>query len=204
MCQNGQSLVDIYLHIENRIDKVDMKKTGDEASQLSILVADDDLLSLHVVSEMLESNGYAVCAVSSSQNVLSSAEEFTPDLFLLDVNMDGIDGYKICEKIKQNDKFSNIPVVFLSGLSDSFNKIRGFEVGAVDYINKPLSMQEVMMRIKTHLDLSARIKDLEEMNAAMMGREMRVIELKEEVNELSEELGRKHPYPAIWDMNSET
>ena len=181
-----------------------MKKTGSEPSQLSILVADDDLLSLNVMSEMLESNGYAVCAVSSSQNVLSSAEEFAPDLFLLDVNMDGIDGYEICEKIKQNDRFSNIPVVFLSGLSDSFNKIRGFEVGAVDYIIKPLSLQEVMMRIKTHLDLSAKIKDLEEMNTAMMGREMRVIELKEEVNKLSDELGRKHPYPAIWDIKSES
>jgi DNA-binding response OmpR family regulator len=181
-----------------------MKEADSKPFQHSILVADDDLLSLEMMSEMLETNGYAVCAVSSSQNVLSSAEKFSPDLFLLDVNMDGIDGYEICERLKQNEKFSNIPVVFLSGLSDSFNKIRGFEVGAVDYINKPLSMQEVMMRIKTHLDLSAKIKDLEEMNAAMMGREMRVIDLKEEVNELSEELGRKHPYPAIWDIKSKS
>ena len=177
-----------------------MKDTGSKPSEFTILVADDDLQSLNMMSEMLENTGYAVCAVSSSQNVLSSAEEIIPDLFLLDVNMDGMDGYEVCEKIKQNNKLSDIPVVFLSGLSDSFNKIKGFEVGAVDYMNKPLSMQEVMMRIKTHLDLSARIKDLEEMNAAMVGREMRVIELKEEVNALSEELGRKHPYPAIWDI----
>ena len=181
-----------------------MSEAASKSSEHTILVADDDLQSLNMMSEMLENNGYSVCAVSSSQNVFSSAEKLCPDLFLLDVNMDGIDGYEICEKLKQNDKFSNIQVVFLSGLSDPFNKIRAFDVGAVDYINKPRSMQEVMMRIKTHLDLSAKIKDLEEMNAAMMGREMRVIELKEEVNELSEELDRKHPYPAIWDIKSES
>jgi len=181
-----------------------MKAIDSKSHEFSILVADDDLQSLKMISEMLENNGCAVCAVSNSLDVISSAEKLPPDLFLLDVNMEGMDGYEICEKLKKNEKLANIPVVFLSGLSAPFNKIRGFEVGAVDYINKPLSMQEVMMRIKTHLDLSSKIKDLEEMNTAMMGREMRVIELKEEVNELAQELGREHPYPAIWDIKEES
>jgi len=170
----------------------------DEEPRCSILVADDDPYSLKLLANMLEENGYDVRVVSNGQQVIDSAEELPPDMFMLDVHMQVMDGYETCKKLKLNEKLATIPVIFISGLSEPFNKIRGFELGAVDYINKPFSLDEVRSRVKTHLDLANKLRELEEMNAAMINREMRVIELKEEVNQLAKELGREQPYPAVW------
>ena len=171
----------------------------DQKSKYSIILADDDPEIIKVLSIMLEGAGYDVRTVVDGQQAIDAAKQVAPDLFLLDVHMHGLDGYETCEIIKRDDKLAKIPVIFISGLSDPFNKIKGYELGAVDYINKPFSLPEVEQRIKTHLKLGNQFRELEAMNAAMVDREMRVIELKEEVNKLSKELGRNPPYPVVWE-----
>ena len=170
-----------------------------ELPKYSIIIADDDEDILNVLSLMLKEADYDVRTVTNGQQAIDLAKEMTPDLFMLDVHMQGMDGYQACELIKADESLSSIPVVFISGLTDPFNKIKGYQLGAVDYINKPFSLPEVLRRVKTHLDLGNKVRELEEMNAAMINREMRVIELKEEVNQLSLELGRDAPYPVVWD-----
>ena len=165
----------------------------------SILVAEDDEFYIQMLKHMLVESGYDVRMVINGQQAIESAKASPPDLILLDVHMQVMDGYEACKNLKLNEELASIPVIFISGLSEPYNKVRGFELGAVDYINKPFSLQEVKIRVKTHLDLSNKLKELEEMNAAMIDREMRVIELKEEVNQLANELGHKLPYPAVWN-----
>ncbi|MCW8854114.1 MAG: response regulator [Gammaproteobacteria bacterium] len=171
----------------------------EELPKHSIIVADDDQDILSVLSLMLKEADYDVRTVTNGQQAIDSAKENTPDLFLLDVHMQGMDGYQACEAIKADESLASIPVMFISGLTDPFNKIKGYQLGAVDYINKPFSLPEVLRRVKTHLDLGNKVRELEMMNAAMISREMRVIELKEEVNQLSLELGRDAPYPVVWE-----
>lgn len=170
-----------------------------DTSECSIIVADDDPDNLIILSEMLEQDGYVVRAYNNGLQVIESAEKMPPDMFLLDVHMGVLDGYETCLELKRNKNLKDIPIIFISGLSESYNKVRGFELGAVDYINKPFSLAEVKSRVKTHITLGVMIKELREMNAGMINREVRVIELKEEVNKLSKELGRKPPYDAVWE-----
>ena len=169
----------------------------------TILIADDDELYLTMLGHMLEECCYEVRMANNGKQAIEIAEKSPPDLFLLDVHMPGMDGYELCRKLKSSDRLEDIPVIFISGLSEAYNKLKGFEAGAVDYINKPFSLEEVESRVRTHMELSSKIKELERMNTAMINREMRVIELKEEVNQLAEELGRKPPYSVVWETEEE-
>lgn len=164
----------------------------------TIFIADDNQDNLKVLGSMLEQNGYAVRVATNGEQVLASAEELAPDLFLLDVHMPKLDGYETCEKIKSNNKLAKIPVIFISALTEQFNKLKGFELGAVDYIVKPFELEEVKVRIETHLKISRQMKELEILNESMINREMRVVELKQEINSLSKQCGKDEPYPEDW------
>ncbi|MEA1973310.1 MAG: response regulator, partial [Candidatus Cloacimonadota bacterium] len=122
-----------------------------------ILVVDDDLNSIEHISILLRSKGYNVKQCLDGTKVIEELESFTPDMILLDIVMPNISGYDICEEIKDDIRYSEIPVMFISGLSDHEEKIKGFEVGGVDYVNKPYNVYELSARIKTHL----RIKRLQ-------------------------------------------
>ena len=119
-----------------------------------ILIVDDTPTNLDVISEALSDAGYTVAIATSGERALKQLERRSSDLILLDVMMPGIDGFETCVRLKANPKTCDIPVIFMTALSDADSKIKGFEVGAVDYITKPFQEKEVLARVKTQLQAS--------------------------------------------------
>jgi DNA-binding response OmpR family regulator len=119
----------------------------------TILVADDNPENLGVLGKMLESSGFRVRVARDGEQAVRSAQAERPDLVLLDIHMPKMDGYETCRRLKAESQFAEVPVVFISALSDPFNKAEAFELGAIDYIEKPFRFEEVLMRVKNALRL---------------------------------------------------
>jgi len=119
----------------------------------NILIVDDKPESLSILSEILIENGYHVRTALNVDIALKSATKFVPDLILMDVNMPGTNGFEACKVMKNMPLLKNVPVIFLTGITDITAKISGFEVGGVDYITKPFANEEVLVRVKTHLEI---------------------------------------------------
>ncbi len=119
-----------------------------------ILVVDDSMVNLAVLDETLESLGFDVYLANNGERCLLTAKQIQPDLILLDVIMPGWDGYETCKRLKADKEVSHIPVLFLSGLEDTQNKVRALEAGGVDYVSKPFQESELLARVNTHLELS--------------------------------------------------
>lgn len=139
--------------------KQQAQKQGD------ILIVDDLAANLKVLSTMLTDNGYNVRPAINGNLAIKAAVSSIPDLILLDIMMPGIDGYEVCRQLKDNDQTHDIPVIFISALDEVVNKIKGFELGAVDYITKPFQMAEVLARVNTHLTIYRQRKEIEGLNA---------------------------------------
>ena len=159
-----------------------------------IMIVDDNPENLRTLKAMLECQGYETLAAISGELALETLNEITPDLIFLDVMMPGMDGYEVCERIKASKNTKNIPIIFVSALTETFNKVKSFKMGAVDYVVKPFEVEEVYQRVRTHLRLHWQMEEIESFNAAMVNRELRIIELKKEVNKLAAELGRAPLY----------
>ncbi len=127
-----------------------------------ILVIDDTPANLEVVSEVLTAAGYTVATVLDSERALKRIPTHPPDLILLDVQMPGMDGFETCQRLKAEPSTATIPVIFMTALSDTESKIKGFSLGAVDYITKPFQAEELLVRVSTHLRLHHLTKDLEQ------------------------------------------
>jgi signal transduction histidine kinase len=127
-----------------------------------ILIVDDTPNNLDVISETLTDAGLDVATALTGERALEQVQYSEPDLILLDVMMPGIDGFETCQRLKANPKTCNIPVIFMTALSDADSKVKGFKLGAVDYITKPFQEQEVLARVKTHLHLRSLSKALEQ------------------------------------------
>jgi two-component system sensor histidine kinase/response regulator len=128
----------------------------------SILVVDDTLPNLELLSEMLKERGYRVRPVPSGDLALQAARSSPPDLILLDIHMPEMDGYEVCEALKADEKLHDIPVLFISGLSETADKVKAFRVGGADYITKPFQLEEVAARVATHLELRWQRRQLRE------------------------------------------
>jgi len=126
-----------------------------------ILVVDDSLVNLAALNEILEEQGFSVLLANNGQRALTVAKETRPDLILLDVVMQGWDGYETCRQIKSEARLSNIPILFISGLGDTQNKIKAFQSGGVDYVSKPFQNEELLARVTTHIELSKLRNNLE-------------------------------------------
>ncbi len=123
-------------------------------TQYSILVIDDEPLNLSIVSSLLEESGYEVLSAREGERGLEIARHACPDLILLDVMMPGIDGFEVCVKLKKDPIAAEIPVIFLTALIDTESKIRGFELGGVDYLEKPINEKELEIRVSTHIRIA--------------------------------------------------
>lgn len=128
----------------------------------NILVVDDTPANLQLLTEMLSQSGYKVRILPDSSLVLKSVITNPPDLILLDILMPKIDGYQVCQSLKANPITKDIPVIFISALSEGFDKVKAFAVGGVDYITKPFLPEEVIARIENQLRLKAQEKQLVE------------------------------------------
>ena len=118
-----------------------------------ILVVDDTPASLQLLADLLTEAGYVVRVAPEGYMALHSALARPPALILLDVRMPGMDGYELCQRLKAAAQTRDVPVIFLSALRETTDKVRGFALGAVDYIGKPYQAEEVLARVRTHIDL---------------------------------------------------
>ncbi|MDA3838588.1 MAG: response regulator [Candidatus Delongbacteria bacterium] len=130
----------------------------------NILVIDDTPKNIQVVGNFLKNEGYILSFATSGEEALNILSKEIPDIILLDVIMPEINGFELCKKIKETDRYKKIPVLFLTIKTDSESIIKGFESGGVDYITKPFNPHELLARIKTHLKLTDIQKELEEKN----------------------------------------
>ncbi|MFT7129066.1 MAG: DNA-binding response OmpR family regulator/DNA-binding CsgD family transcriptional regulator [Gammaproteobacteria bacterium] len=119
-----------------------------------VLVVDDSADTLGVLNEALASDGYTVFVAMDGAQALAIADRMAPDIVLMDAIMPNIDGFEACRALKQNSELSDVPVVFMTGLSDTEHVVKGLEAGGVDYINKPIKLDEMLARVKVHLSNS--------------------------------------------------
>ncbi|WP_392533743.1 response regulator [Nostoc sp. C117] len=129
---------------------------------MHILLVDDNPNNLKVLSEAIQGYGWKALMATDGESAIEQAEYACPDLIILDVMMPGIDGFETCQRLKANSITQNIPVIFMTALSDALDKVKGLEIGAVDYITKPFQQEEVIARLKLHLKLSHLTRTLEE------------------------------------------
>lgn len=122
-------------------------------AQSDIMIVDDNPTNVRLLEEVLLQRGHAVRSFSSGRAALVAAMKTPPDLILLDINMPEINGYEVCEHLKSTEKLSDIPVIFLSALNETRDKVKAFRSGAADYVSKPFRLEEVHARVETHLKL---------------------------------------------------
>jgi two-component system, sensor histidine kinase and response regulator len=120
-------------------------------SKGDILLVDDTPDNLRLLSTMLTEQHYEVRSVKSGAAALMGVQGQKPDLILLDINMPGMNGYEVCQRLKDNPVTSDIPVIFISALNEVFDKVKAFSVGGVDYISKPFQVEEVLVRVENQL-----------------------------------------------------
>jgi len=131
-----------------------------------IMIVDDVSKNIQLLGQVLKSKGYRILALTESSKAVHAIEKNLPDLILLDIMMPEIDGYEICSIIKSKPETKDIPVIFLTARTQSEDIIKGFELGAVDYVTKPFNTNELLMRVKTQIELKMAIKSAEKANAA--------------------------------------
>ncbi len=141
--------------------------TTKELARATIMVVDDDQVNLDLWVMLLSKAGHAALPVADGSQAVTTALKESPDLILLDIMMPNISGYDVCKQIKADPRTHHIPVIFLSALSDTVDKVKAFSVGGVDYISKPFEVEEVLVRIKTHLSLRELEHDLRQKNAQL-------------------------------------
>jgi PAS domain S-box-containing protein len=125
-----------------------------------ILIVDDVPKNLQVLGSILGANEYLITPAMSGEQALARVEQLMPDLILLDVMMPGIDGFETCRQIKANPKTKDIPVIFLTAKIETVDIIKGFNVGAVDYVTKPFQAEELLTRVKTQISLKQKTNEL--------------------------------------------
>lgn len=128
----------------------------------NILVVDDTPANLQLLVNMLKQRGYKVRPVPNGELALRAARASPPDLILLDVTMPGMDGYEVCAQLKADARLRDIPVLFISALNETEDKVRAFQSGGVDYVTKPFQLEEVDARVRTHLALRRHERELQE------------------------------------------
>ena len=129
---------------------------------MKVLIVDDTPPNIDVLRKTLEPEQYEIAIALSGEAALILAPKFLPDLILLDIRMPGIDGYETCRQLKANESTQKTPVIFISANSETRDIVEGFHVGGVDYVTKPFRAEEVLARVRSHLELSGLKSRLEE------------------------------------------
>ncbi len=153
----------------NRIKKPEQdmhkeKNAMTEEAPFAVLIVDDNIQNLQVLADILRGGNFKIAMVKDGFKALDFVSRKKPDLVLLDIMMPEIDGYEVCRRLKANEETRDIPVIFISALTDTDNKIKGFEVGGLDYITKPFQREEVYARVNVHLRLKRANENLKTAN----------------------------------------
>jgi signal transduction histidine kinase len=131
----------------------------------SVLIVDDNPTNLALLFNYLKSSGFETLIAEDGEGAIRKADFAGPDIILLDIMMPGIDGFETCRRLKEKDATKDIPIIFMTALSETLDKVKGFGAGAVDYITKPFQQEEVLLRLTTHLTIQQQKKELAELNA---------------------------------------
>jgi diguanylate cyclase (GGDEF)-like protein len=153
-----------------------------------ILLVDDHLFSLHVLTHLLRDRGYHVRQSSSGKIALQMVDEKLPDLILLDVKMTDMDGYEVCARLKANPITAEIPIIFLTGLVNAADKVAAFEAGGADYITKPFEIAEVMVRIHNQLTIQQQRRQLLAQNQQLQQEILKRRKLAQDLKQANREL----------------
>ncbi|MCP4398786.1 MAG: response regulator [bacterium] len=163
-----------------------------EHQQETILVVDDTPATIEIVKMALEEEGYKVLVATNGEKALKRAALTTPALILLDIMMPDMDGHAVCLRLKADEATAGIPVIFMSALTNTFDKVKGFTVGAVDYVVKPVEPEELLARVRTHLTISRLQRVLEYANAHLEERVLaRIEDLRQANARLQEEISER-------------
>ncbi|MDJ0601255.1 MAG: diguanylate cyclase [Crocosphaera sp.] len=160
--------------LNQSLDKINSSVVTSQASKGNILLVDDQPQNLNLLSDLLEEQGYEVRQALNGSIALEAVKIALPDLILLDINMPDLDGYTVCQRLKGNTQTQEIPVIFVSALDESWDKVKAFSVGGVDYISKPFKVIEVLARVENQLKIQHLQKEQQRQN----------IQLKQAIQEL--------------------
>ena len=141
-----------------------MNNKKETANQINILLVDDNPNNLRLLSDMLSQHGYQTRRLISGKMVSQAAKANNFDLILLDINMPDMNGYQVCQQIKADPQTENIPVIFISALNETLDKVTAFKVGAADYISKPFELEEVIARVENQVKIVNLQKKLQNLN----------------------------------------
>ncbi|MCP4605104.1 MAG: response regulator, partial [Proteobacteria bacterium] len=159
--------------------------TDPNAETYTVLIVDDNAANLGVLSGYLADYEFTTLIATDGELALKRAEYAQPDIILLDILMPGIDGFEVCRRLKENETTRNIPVIFMTALTETEDEIRGFQVGAVDYITKPFYKEKVLARIRTHVRLRELTERLEQ---RVQERTDELVAVVAEVQQLNQQL----------------
>jgi two-component system sensor histidine kinase/response regulator len=154
-------------------------------SRYSILIVDDNPHNLQVLGKLLRENDYSIEFATNGEAALVWLKKTTFDLILLDINMPGLSGFEVCSKIRSDSSLEKIPVIFLSAETDRESILKGFDLGAQDYITKPFDSRELLSRVKTHLTLKDSLEKLGKQNIIL---ETTVLERTKQLRQANEQL----------------
>jgi len=169
-----------------------------ENPKANILVIDDTPENLYLLASMLTEQGYKVRSVTKGAAGLRGAQAAPPDLILLDINMPEMNGYEVCQSLKNHAVTSDIPVIFISAMNDVLDKVKAFSVGGVDFITKPFQVEEVLARVENHLTIRSLQKQLQSQNNRL---QQEIIE-RQQAEEKFAKVFRSSPSPiAITTLN---
>ena len=172
--------------------KIDKSK-----KRYTILIVDDIPKNVELAANILQAENYNITFTTSGEAALKKVNEIDFDLILLDVMMPGMDGFEVCRILKSDPKFKEIPIIFLTAKSETENIVLGFELGAVDYVTKPFSAEELLARVKNHLSIREKILEKDNLekqlsddtstmdNSTRQQLETQLNEKKEELNQIN-------------------
>ncbi len=138
--------------------------------KLRILIVDDEPINIHLLTRALQGT-YDVYTATNGNDAISQIQETPPDLLILDVMMPGISGFDVCRNIKADERFADIPVIFLTGLDTQEDQLQGLELGGIDYLTKPINFTLLRLRVRNHIALKEQrdllVRQKRELEAAL-------------------------------------
>ena len=157
-----------------------------------VLIVEDNANNLQIIAKILKDEGYLVSFSQEGNSALNLIERAMPDLVLLDIMMPGMDGFDVCKRLTRNPKTKNIPVIFITVLTDQEYVAKGFEAGGVDYITKPVNKLELLARVKNHLNLVKTQRELEYLNKKLSDANANLTQKINTLNELYEQVNTQY------------